>query len=333
MKIGNVTFEYGLFLAPLAGVTDRAFREICVRYGAEGVCSEMISAKGLHYNDKKTALLAEFTEEEAPFAVQIFGSDPDIMAESAKRLVNNDYPECRNTLRPSYVDINMGCPMPKITKNGDGSALMKVPALACEIVRSVKSAIDVPLTVKIRAGWDKSSKNAPDFAEKLAESGADAIFVHGRTREGMYTEQVDCDIIKNVKSSVDVPVIANGGIFSADDAERVFEYTGCDGVMIARGALGYPFIFSEIRSRLSGQSYIRPSFAETLEVALTQARNAVRYKGEYTAVSEMRKHLSWYIKGERGSAEARRMINSASTLAEIERIVNGLILLSKEGSE
>lgn len=324
MKIGDLTFEYGLFLAPLAGITDRAFREICVSFGAEGVCSEMISAKGLHYNDKKTALLASFTEKEAPFGIQIFGSEPEIMAESAARLANNDYPDCTNTQRPDWIDINMGCPMPKITKNGEGSALMKNVALAGKIVREVKRAVSVPVTVKMRAGWDDNSKNAVELAEEVVKCGADAVCVHGRTREQLYRDPVDLDIIADVKRAVDVPVIANGGIFSSDDAMRVLEKTSADGIMLARGVLGDPFLFAEIKARLRGERYEKPSFGERLDVAYIQARNAVAYKGERTAVCEMRKHLSYYIRGEKGTAEARRRINAATALPEIENIITGL---------
>ena len=325
MKIGNIELKHGLFLAPLAGVSDRAFRSVCRSFGAECTVSEMISAKGLHYNDAKTAMLASFSESEAPFFVQIFGSDPEIMAESAKRLAENDYKTCTNTCLPSGIDINMGCPVPKVASNGDGSALMKDPELAGRIVRAVVDAVNVPVTVKIRSGWDDNSKNAVLVARLAEENGASAICVHGRTRQQMYRDPVDLDIIKQVKQNVSIPVIGNGSINDGDSAMRMLDYTGCDGLMIARGAMGNPFLFEEIICRLEGREYTPPTIEKRLGVAMEQIRLMIGYKGEYTAIMEARKHLAWYIQGQKGAAMTRDLINRASSLEEIEEIINGFL--------
>lgn len=326
LNIGNVALKYGLFLAPLAGVSDRAFRSVCRKYGAECTVSEMISAKGLHYNDTKTAVLAAFSENEAPFFIQIFGSDPEIMAESAKKLATNNYKACQNTCLPSGIDINMGCPVPKIAGNGDGSALMKSPLLAGEIVKYVSEAVDLPVTVKIRTGWDENSKNAVQLAEILEKNGADMICVHGRTKAQMYRDPVDMETIRLVKRAVSIPVVANGGIDSAEKAMRMLDYTGCDGLMIARGAMGNPFLFGEIISRLEGKEYTPPDMNERLSVAMEHIRLMIGYKGEYTGVMEARKHLAWYIQGKRGAAQARERVNRASSYVELEKIVNEFLL-------
>lgn len=322
LKIGNVELKHGLFLAPLAGVSDRAFRSVCRKYGAECTVSEMISAKGLHYNDTKTAVLAAFSPDEAPFFIQIFGSDPEIMAESALKLATNNYKACENTEPPSGIDINMGCPVPKIAGNGDGSALMKNPKLVGEIVKAVSSAVSLPVTVKIRSGWDDDSINAVEIARIAEENGAKAICVHGRTKAQMYRDPVNIDIIKKVKESVSVPVIANGGINTAEDAKRMLEYTGCDGLMIARGAMGNPFLFSEITAFLEGKEYIAPTVKERLDVAMDHIKLMISYKGEYTGVMEARKHLAWYIQGQKGAAAARERVNRASSLDELERVIS-----------
>ena len=321
LKIGNILLKHGLFLAPLAGVSDRAFRSVCRKYGAECTVSEMISAKGLHYNDTKTAVLAAFSEDEAPFFIQIFGSDPEIMAESAQKLATNNYKACENTCLPSGIDINMGCPVPKIAGNGDGSALMKNPRLAGEIVKRVSEAVDLPVTVKIRSGWDDGHINAVEMAQILEENGASAICIHGRTKAQMYRDPVNMDIIRDVKKAVSIPVIANGGINSAADAKRMLEHTGCDGLMLARGAMGNPFLFSEIAAYLEGREYIPPTMTERLEVAMEHIRLMISYKGEYTGVMEARKHLAWYIQGQKGAAAARERVNRAASLSELEEIV------------
>ncbi len=322
LKIGNIELKHGLFLAPLAGVSDRAFRSVCRKFGAECTVSEMISAKGLHYNDTKTAVLAAFSEDESPFFIQIFGSDPEIMAESAKKLATNNYKACQNTCLPSGIDINMGCPVPKIAGNGDGSALMKNPKLAGEIVKAVSRAVDIPVTVKIRSGWDDDNINAVEVAKIVEENGAKAICVHGRTKAQMYRDPVNIDIIKAVKEAVNIPVIANGGINTADDAKRMLEYTGCDGLMIARGAMGNPFLFEEITAYLEGITYTPPTMEERMNVAMEHIKLMIGYKGEYTGVMEARKHLAWYIQGQKGAAAAREKVNRASNLDELQNIVD-----------
>ncbi len=322
LKIGDIELKHGLFLAPLAGVSDRAFRKVCRDFGAECTVSEMISAKGLHYNDTKTAVLAAFSEDEAPFFIQIFGSDPEIMAESAAKLATNNYKACQNTCLPTGIDINMGCPVPKVAGNGDGSALMKNPVLAGEIVKVVSDAVDIPVTVKIRSGWDDDSRNAVEVAQIVEKNGARAICVHGRTRAQMYRDPVDIDIIKQVKESVSIPVIANGSIYNAESALKMLEYTKCDGLMIARGAMGNPFLFEEIIAAIEGKEYTKPTIEKRLEVAMEHIKLMIEYKGEYTGVMEARKHLAWYIQGEKGAAKTRDAVNKACSFDEICTIVN-----------
>ncbi len=322
VKIGELTLKHGLFLAPLAGVSDRAFRKVCRDHGAECTVSEMISAKGLHYNDTKTAVLAAFSEDEAPFFIQIFGSDPEIMAESAQKLATNNYKACQNSALPTGIDINMGCPVPKVAGNGDGSALMKNPELAGEIVKAVVNAVQLPVTVKIRAGWDDDHRNAVELANIVEKNGAKAICVHGRTRAQMYRDPVDVDIIRQVKESVSIPVIANGSIYDAKSAERMLELTKCDGLMIARGAMGNPFLFEEITAFLEGREYTRPTLEERLNVAMEHIKLMISHKGEYTGVMEARKHLAWYIQGEKGAAKARQEVNTASSFDELCTIVS-----------
>ncbi len=322
LKIGDISLKHGLFLAPLAGVSDRAFRKICRDFGAECTVSEMISAKGLHYNDTKTAVLAAFSEDEAPFFIQIFGSDPEIMAESAQKLATNNYKACQNTCLPTGIDINMGCPVPKVAGNGDGSALMKNPILAGEIVKAVSDAVNIPVTVKIRAGWDDNSRNAVEVAQIVEKNGAKAICVHGRTRAQMYRDPVDIDIIKQVKSSVSIPVIANGSIYNAESALKMIEYTKCDGLMIARGAMGNPFLFEEIIAAIEGKEYTKPTIEKRLEVAMEHIKLMISHKGEYTGVMEARKHLAWYIQGEKGAAKTRDAVNKACSFDELCDIVS-----------
>ena len=331
IKIGNHVLKHGLLLAPLAGVSDRAFRDICRRHGAEYTVSEMVSAKALCYEqmtkkiDKiKTAPLASVYKYEMPMAIQLFGSEPEYMARAAALIESMDYLGCQSDTAPAAIDINMGCPVHKVVGNGEGSALMKNPRLAGEIVRAVVDAVKLPVTVKIRAGWDENSKNAAEMAKILEASGAALIAVHGRTRSQMYAPSSDNRIIAEVKKSVSVPVVGNGDIYSADDAIRMLEETECDGVMIARGALGNPWIFEEIVARLEGKGYTAPSVSERLAEALTQIEQMIEEKGEYIAIAESRKHLSWYTKGMSGAPRARAEINSAKTLEEMKKIIKSL---------
>lgn len=321
MQIKDVKFNHGIFLAPMAGVTDYSMRVLCHRMGAELSVTEMLSAKALHYGDEKTEDLAKFDALTSPCSIQIFGHEPEIMAEAAAML--------EKRFEPHMIDINMGCPVKKIVSNGEGSALMKDPALAEEIVKTVRSAISTPLSVKIRAGWDENSKNAAELACRLEKAGADMICVHGRTRSQMYNPGVDLDIIKDVKNAVSVPVLGNGDIYTATDAVRMMEYTGCDGVMIARGAYGNPWIFKEITSALEGKEYTSPSVDERIGVAKEHLRMLIEDKGEYTGIREARKHLAWYIKGLRGAAPARVEINAAETT---EAVIEILERLKKENT-
>ena len=316
-KIGDITIKNGLVLAPMAGITDISFRKLCIRYGASLTVSEMISAKGVYYKDKKTAALAASCSDEHPYAVQIFGSDPEIMAIAAKEL---------RSINPAIdiFDINMGCPMPKITGNGDGSSLMRDPNLAGEIVKAVKEATNAPVTVKMRTGWDKNSINAPHLAEICEANGASAICVHGRTREQLYKPPVDTETIRNVKSSVSIPVIANGGVYSGEDALRLLDATGCDGIAIGQGAMGNPFIFSECIAAMQNTRYIAPVTDEILKIAKEHITLLCEEKDDYIGVREARKHLGWYIKGMPGATDARRSINSAETQEELFDILSAL---------
>lgn len=333
ITIGKYTLRHGLFLAPLAGVSDRAFRNVCRTEGAEYTVSEMVSAKALCYEQRskkenalaKTAPLASVYESEMPMAIQLFGCEPNFMAEAARLIEEMSYRGCQSETPPAAIDINMGCPVPKIVGNGEGSALMKNPALAADIVRAVCRAVKLPVTVKIRAGWDADSINAPEMAKRLEDAGASLIAVHGRTRAQMYAPAADLGVIADVKKSVSVPVVGNGDILTATDAIRMYEQTGCDGIMIARGALGNPWLFAEIRALLEGTVYTPPTLAERMETALSQVAFMVEEKGERIAIAEARKHLSWYTKGTNGAAAARLAINTASTFPEMTAIVRRLI--------
>lgn len=293
LKIGNVTLPNRYILGPMAGVTDLPFRVLCKEQGAGLLCMEMVSAKAILYNNKNTESLLEIHPDEQPVSLQFFGSDPKIMSEMAKRVEERPF---------DIMDINMGCPVPKVVRNGEGSALMKNPKLVYEIVSAMVKAIDKPVTVKIRKGFDDSCINAVEIAKIIEEAGAAAVAVHGRTREQYYSGQADWDIIRQVKEAVSIPVIGNGDVTSPQKAEELVKQTGCDGIMIARGAQGNPWIFSEmITYEETGTLPERPGKEEVRDMMLRHARLQLKYKGEFIGIREMRKHVAWYTKGLKSS--------------------------------
>lgn len=322
MRIGSTEIKYGLMLAPMAGFTDRAMRFVCHKYGSEYSVSEMVSAKAVCFKDKKTHALARIMADEGPCAVQIFGSEPDIMARAAEVLVHGE----EGGVPPVAIDINMGCPVAKVFTNGEGSALMKNPDRIYEIVKATVGSVDIPVTVKLRAGVDKESVNAVECAQAAESAGAALVAVHGRTRAEMYSGKADLEIIRKVKQSLHIPVIANGDITSGDDALTALSVTGADGIMIGRGAIGNPFVFSEIKSKLSGGAFSEPSTEEKIEVALLQLSLAIEEKGEGIAVREARKQIALYLRFFKGAALIRAEINRAETYSEVERAMRSALL-------
>ncbi len=321
INIGNVKIEKTACLAPMAGVADRAYRILNRSFGACYTVSEMISAKGLCYNDKKTEQLCRIETSERPCGLQIFGNEPEFMARAAQICMK---------FSPDIIDINMGCPVPKVAGNGAGSALMKDKVLASEIVKAVKSVSDVPVTVKIRSGWDEENINAVEFAEAVQLAGADAVAVHGRTRNQYYSGKADWDIIRNVKKSLSVPVIANGDIKSLDDCLLMYEYTGCDLVMIGRASYGNPWIFKEISSYFNGMEYNSPSLDEKLDIMLYHIKLSLRDKPESIAMREARKHAAWYLTGLYGSAQFRARCYSLSSYDEAVKLAEDFKKLQLE---
>ena len=313
MQIGNVKLPNNIALGPMAGVTDLPFRILCKEQGVGLIYTEMVSAKGIYYNNKNTEDLLRVEEAERPVALQLFGSDPQIMCEMAKKIEERNF---------DILDINMGCPVPKIVNNGEGSALMKNPLLAGQIVEAVAKAIKKPVTVKIRRGFFRDECTAPEFAKVLEESGAAAIAVHGRTREQFYSGEADWEVIRKVKEAVKVPVIGNGDIFTPMDAKRMMEETGCDGVMIARGARGNPWIFKQTEEYLrSGILSEKPSFDEVIEMIKRHAVLITEFKGEYLGIREMRKHVAWYTTGYKGSAKLRGQMNEVETMEQLVELL------------
>ncbi len=323
MKIHTIDIPHGLCLAPLAGVSDRAFRMICRAHGAEYLCSEMISAAAICYGDKKTPRLCEFGENEMPIAIQLFGSRPDFLAEAARRISDGslaDYVQI-----PAAIDINMGCPVRKIVSNGEGSALMRDVPLAASIVRAVVGATHLPVTVKIRAGFDEAHKNAPEMAKALEDAGAAMLCIHGRTRAQMYSGKADLSVIAAVKSAVQIPVVGNGDIFSAEAAKTMLRETGCDGIMIARGAMGNPWIFDELTAYFAGKSYTPPTTEEIIREAAHHLDLMCAFKEERFAIPEARKIMSHYIRDIRGASAARGKLNLAETADEMKNILYALL--------
>ncbi|MBE6738503.1 MAG: tRNA dihydrouridine synthase DusB [Ruminococcaceae bacterium] len=317
MKIGNIEINGFATLAPMAGVADRAFRELSTSFGAAMCTSEMVSAKGISYHSKKSAELMEISEKERPCGVQLFGCEPDTMAFAA---------EFSRKYEPDFIDINMGCPVPKVNSIGCGCALMKNPELCADIVAAVKKAVDVPVTVKIRKGIDDEHVNAVEVALACESAGADAVAVHGRTRAQMYRPYADLDIIKKVKSAVKIPVIGNGDICSAQDAAKMYEETGCDLVMIGRGACGNPWIFSQIDAYMrEGRVLPEPTLCERTDIMRRHIEMLCKYKGEDVGMREARKHVAWYIKGLRGAAAFRNNAGTMRTLSDFYALLKRVL--------
>lgn len=316
LKIGDVSLKNNLILAPMAGVTDLPFRLLCKEQGAGLLCMEMVSAKAIYFNNKNTEELLTIDDREPPVSLQLFGSDPDIISEMAKKIENRPF---------SILDINMGCPVPKVAGNGEGSALMKNPKLVEEIVSKTAKAIKKPVTVKIRKGFDDEHINAVEIARIAESAGAAAVAVHGRTREQYYSGKADWDIIRQVKEAVKIPVIGNGDVTSPEAARQLMETTGCDGIMIGRGAQGNPWIFRQILHWMeTGEEEPKPDLEEVKAMILRHARMLVEYKGAYTGIREMRKHVAWYTAGYPNSAKLRARVNEIESLEALEHLIQGL---------
>lgn len=312
MKIGDVNIDGYVALAPMAGVADKAFRELCMEFGACYCVSEMVSSKGISYNSAKSAQLMELSQKEHPCAVQIFGNEPETMAEAAKFALQ---------YKPEIIDINMGCPAPKISGGGSGAALMKDPTLCGEIVKEVVKAVDIPVTVKIRKGFDDENINAVEVATICEENGASAVTVHGRTRAQYYSGKVDLDIIKEVKNALSIPVIGNGDITTPDDAKRMLEYTNCDLLMVGRGALGNPWVFKNINAYFNGDKLTVPTFEEKMQVMKRHIEKLAENKGEYVGMKEARAHIPHYFKGFSGAAKLRNDACRVSTLSDLYALI------------
>ena len=316
MQIGNITLQNNCILAPMAGVTDLPFRLLCAEQGAGLVCMEMVSAKAIYYNNRNTEELMEIHPDEHPVSLQLFGSDPQIISEMAKRIEEKPF---------DILDINMGCPVPKVVNNGEGSALMKNPKLVGEIISKTVKAIQKPVTVKFRKGFDEEHVNAVEIAKIAEQSGASAVAVHGRTREQYYAGKADWEIIAQVKDAVSIPVIGNGDVTDGESARRLLTQTGCDGIMIGRAVRGNPWIFREILHYLeTGETMEKPSGKEVCDTILHHARMELLQKGEYTAVREMRKHIAWYTIGYPHSAALRRRVNEIEEFSQLEETVRSI---------
>lgn len=316
-QIGSVRISGRLVLGPMAGVTDLPFRMLCKECGADLIYTEMVSAKGILYNNRNTEELLTVEEAERPVALQLFGEDPEIMSEAAKRIEHRNF---------DILDINMGCPVPKVVNNGEGSALMKQPERIGKIVSAISKAIHKPVTVKIRKGFGEQDANAPLAAKIAEEAGAAAVAVHGRTRMQYYSGKADWDIIRQVKEAVSIPVIGNGDVFTPEDAARMMEETNCDGVMLARGARGNPWLFAQIKAYFSGNNVPeKPTLSEVAAMILRHADLEIAYKGEFTAIREMRKHTAWYVAGYPGAAKLRSAVNEITTRKELEELLHNYL--------
>lgn len=325
MNIGNVEIKNNLILGPMAGVADRAFRELCIEFGAGFVVGEMVSSKGFTMGDRKSAELLALSPAEHPAAIQLFGTSASVMAEAAKRALE---------FEPDVIDINMGCPAPKVANTGAGSALMKDLDLAKEIIHTVVGASAVPVTVKFRTGWDKENINACELARICEGEGAAALTVHGRTREQMYAFPIDYDTIAKVKQSVSIPVVGNGGILDVQSAVQMFEKTGCDAIMVAQGALGKPWIFQQIASYLNHTIILPdPPLEQQMVYMLRHVRKIVEYKGEKIGMREARKHAAWYLKGIRGAAAYRRKCGALTSIEDLEQLALEVIAAARSYDE
>lgn len=323
LKIGNVSLEGNIVLAPMAGVTDLPFRLLCKEQGADLICTEMVSAKGIFYNNKNTEDLLRIDDRERPVSLQLFGSDPDIISEMAKKIEHRNF---------DILDINMGCPVPKVVNNGEGSALLKNIPLAAKIIEKTVKAIDKPVTVKFRKGFGADEVQAIEMAKAAEAAGAAAVAVHGRTREQYYSGKADWEIIRRVKEAVKIPVIGNGDIFNPQDAKRMIEETGCDAIMAARGARGNPWLFRDIIDYLEkGILHEKPSLKEMTDMMLRHAEMHIRYKGEYQGIREMRKHVAWYTAGYHGSARMRQAVNEVESYEALKQLLADWLAYSEGG--
>jgi nifR3 family TIM-barrel protein len=317
MKFGNNELEYGLFLGPMAGVTDTVYRQLCQEQGCEVTYTEMVSAKAIYYGNKKTDTLLTIEDKEFNVGIQLFGSDPELIGEMAKQIDNE---------RISSFDVNMGCPVPKVVNNGEGSALMKNPKLIGEIVESLVKAVDKPISIKIRSGFNEESINAVEVSKIAESAGASLIAIHGRTREQYYSGKANWDIIAQVKEAVNIPIIGNGDIKNGKDLLAMKEQTHCDGFMVGRAAMGNPWIFKELISAIKNEVYVKPTVEEIMKMILRHGEMLIEHKGELVAMREMRKHVTWYIRGFDNAAKLRHETNTVEKFEDLVKLVDKMLL-------